>query len=424
MSDNTKKKGKPNSVPTSSKDLIVAALVGAGLDGDITGFVVDMDRILNAAILDGEQTGAVITDLPEALQSEISENLGSEDAAQSWLDDLWEELTGTLPASTDQESEGLVPDLATVGKNLKDETLDAVGELFGTESPLVLRFGTVAYDRSGKVDQMPRRNPVQVHQADPTLMLLNPANSISKRALTPICGIKTGDSEHDLLPITKGLTVIIAPANLGKTTLMARVFRALLDPKGSGPQIPSSFVPWNERETYSFVGGPEYLVKILEDKLQKSAEFIGVDSLREWSLGGTAPGKKGVNTQFMMNLTTWKHQFADRDACCWAVINPNNNDPEVIASIKEALRGSTDGFLTLTSQGKATLEHVYFGRAPREVKLEDREYQRVTLEAGSSLEIDPEKEAASLRLPDMVDSKELSSSHALTDFVSASPNKA
>jgi len=140
--------------------------------------------------------------------------------------------------------------LVDAASDVADEIADTVNEL--TTEPLVLRFGEEAYSAKGKEPNLNRTTRMVDNATE--LFMMGRQDRIT-HTLEPI----EVNSEFTL-HLDHGLLGVIAGSGVGKTTLMRNILSVIQN----RPRTAIAFVPWNEREHYSYLGPKEALVGALE----------------------------------------------------------------------------------------------------------------------------------------------------------------
>jgi GTPase SAR1 family protein len=248
-----------------------------------------------------------------------------------------------------------ISELRQEGEGLFNETFD--GEL-------VLRFGSQAFNPREKV-ALPTRS------VDNALQRLLKGEDLHKEVAEPIEFRTFQGSGTTEFHLDAGLIGIIAGSGAGKSTFIRNILRHLVSrgEVNDYKDIDVGFVPWNERDSFASTGPKEAFVSAMNSAVN-TADVVAVDSLREFIIGGQgAAGFRGMNTEFLMNLTQWHHQFLDRGVCVIAVINPILGDADFTDVVTEVLRGSTNGFLHITERGKGNYEHVRNGRTAKTIEI-------------------------------------------------------
>jgi energy-coupling factor transporter ATP-binding protein EcfA2 len=226
--------------------------------------------------------------------------------------------------------------------------------------PLVLRFGDKSFDSQG---ECPHQSRGVDEGGDPLEGLMNGEDIGEYRP------VRVGPSRDDVIYLIHGVTVVVAPSGRGKTTFLRQMAQLLM----KSDDYDVAFIPWNERESYSFLGSESDLVRAFEANIH-SVDVVLQDSLRSWVMGGRSPGKGGVNTLFLMHLTQWHHAMADRGKALITVLNPVIDKQDHTDQVIEVLRGAAASILVLKGRGHAVYESVVSGRDPKDILIHEGDF--------------------------------------------------
>lgn len=281
--------------------------------------------------------------LPAPMQSKIDE--------KSWIETFVEQFGAIVNEGIAETINGLENPILDVEVGVDDDVF-------------ALRFGEVSFSPEGAIDDHILRS----YESDPyseysplRRMVFAGDTEIGER---PVLTFRATEDEEDNIDLPIGLTVLIAQSGFGKTSLIRQMMIQALS-----IEVPTGFIPWNERESYSYTGSPHHLVALIKRQLEQEVRFLTLDSLREFAVGGPAPGKGGVNTSFFMHLTDWHHRFADNSVHGLVIVNPNSVNDELIEGILESLRGSVGGIIHLTARGRANVENTHIGRVQKSITI-------------------------------------------------------
>jgi hypothetical protein len=240
---------------------------------------------------------------------------------------------------------------------VEDEFDSAVNRLEGeivdiVQEELVLDFGYACFNREGIVSRPSRGIDNQLQK------MLAERNNPTHKDMTSRLKIGNGHIFMDT-----GLTIIMAASGQGKSTLVEGMARTLLNRTGDD-NVRVGYLSWGERDHYSMNGAENHFVGHMED-LMSNSDVVLLDSVRLMTtVKKGAAGSKGLNTLFFTNLTQWHHEAIDRNVALFVVVNPVIEDKDFTDTLKEIVRGATNGILHIERRGSYEYEHVRSGRTP------------------------------------------------------------
>jgi hypothetical protein len=274
-------------------------------------------------------------------------------------EDMRKDIDSSDPSTMDSIISWIRENVTEPASNLTDEMLTF------RESGLILRFGEEAYGVEGRMPTLPVRDVMET-----TNITRNFLDGKEPTVPESAEELRLGEAQ---ISFRCGFTALLAQSGLGKTTLL----RMLGNHAVKFGKI--AFVPWNERESMSYLGDKSTLVRVLDSACRQGARTILLDGLRDQMIGGRTAGERGMNVAFLMNLTQWHHAFADRGICLIATINPVVGTTSFEEQTKQIISGSANGYIALTARGEGVYSHVGNQRVE----------ERFTFEVASSDEMAP-----------------------------------
>lgn len=317
---------------------LVLSVVGDSLDEALE------DWLLTEAV---EVTSVPIDQIPESVKRAHLES-GSDTPIHEWM----------------------YQELKDWANRFKGSVENGYDEAFNAE--LKLTFGHKHYNRHGKITE-PSAYPSRgisnqiVHLLSPKATVESLSNVDYARYVRPPLSISDDFDYY----FQTGLNLVAAQSRVGKSTFLENVIKAILrDNKEHGYGNNVGYISWGEREAWSMNGQPNDLVRHIEDSMTERG-IVFVDSARLYTIAGPgdAAGQGGLHTNFFVNLTQWHQAAIDHNVCLVLLINPVVNQQDIIANLKEILRGAVDSVLHMVKRGAGKYEHAITGSQEKDVKI-------------------------------------------------------